>query len=203
MIQLKDIEARYGEDVIFSNLSLKIPQASFFGIVGPSGIGKSTLLRVIAGLHSPSKGEIIINNQSFFPNTKQARKNIAKDMGYIFQDFGLFQNLSVWDNMAVVQKDKDVIQIENLLKQFDIYDRKDAYPSKLSGGQKQRLAIARALLLNPKILLIDEATSSLDEKLTSEFMEYMKKLNSKGLTIVLITHEMELVNQYCTDVYKL
>lgn len=193
MIQIENLEARYGKDIVFSNLNLEIPTASFFGIVGPSGIGKSTLLRMIAGLNIPTQGSIIIDNN----------KETSKDIGYIFQDFALFQNLSVWDNMAIVQKVKDENQIFELLTRFDILDRKDAYPNTLSGGQKQRLAIARALILKPKILLIDEPTASLDDKLTLEFMDYMKELNKQGLTIVLISHEMDLVNTYCTEVYTM
>lgn len=203
MIRLKNIEAKYGDDIVFTDLNLEIKDQSFYGIVGPSGVGKSTLLRLIAGLLEPAKGTIDINDASFFPNTKENRRKIATDIGYIFQDFALFLNLSVWDNMAVVQKIKDSKQIEKLLKQFDIYERKDAFPDQLSGGQKQRLAIARALILNPKILLIDEATSSLDAVLTKQFMDYMTKLNQSGITIILITHELDLVEKYCTDVFTL
>ncbi len=203
MITLNNIEASYGNNIIFTNLNLEIPTASFFGIVGPSGIGKSTLLRILAGLHDPSQGKININDKAYYPNTDKQRNIMKKDIGYIFQDFALFQNLTVWENMAVVLDKKDDKKIEELLKRFDIYARKDAYPIKLSGGQKQRLAIARALLLNPKILLIDEATSSLDQNLTKEFMDYMQTLNKQGMTIVLITHELELVKNYCTDVFEL
>lgn len=203
MISLQNIEARYGDDIIFKDFNLTIPKQSFYGIVGPSGVGKSTLLRIIAGLLEPSKGEVIIEEDIFYPNTKEAQKEISKKIGYIFQDFALFSNLSVWDNMRVVQTKKDDTKITSLLKQFEIYERKDAYPNELSGGQKQRLAIARALMLNPKILLIDEATASLDEKLTQQFMEYMVKLNQEGMTIILITHELNLVDSYCTEVYTL
>lgn len=203
MISLQNIEARYGDDIIFKDFNLTIPKQSFYGIVGPSGVGKSTLLRIIAGLLEPSKGEVIIEEDTFYPNTKEAKKEISKKIGYIFQDFALFSNLSVWDNMRVVQTKKDDAKITSLLKQFEIYERKDAYPNELSGGQKQRLAIARALMLNPEILLIDEATASLDEKLTQQFMEYMVKLNQEGMTIILITHELNLVDTYCTEVYTL
>lgn len=203
MIRCENLQAKYGEDIIFSNLNLEIPSASFFGIVGESGVGKSTLLRMLAGLHTPTQGSITINNQTFHPNTKDKKQSIANDIGYIFQDFALFSNLTVWENMEVVQKKKDKKQIEELLKRFSIYDRKDAFPDNLSGGQKQRLAIARALILQPKILLIDEATSSLDPTLTQQFMEYMTRLNQNGLTIILITHEIDLVDTYCSHCFKL
>ncbi len=203
MIRCENLTGQYGDDIIFSNLSLDIPTQSFFGIVGESGVGKSTLLRMLAGLHAPTEGSITINNQTFHPSTKDKKQSIANDIGYIFQDFALFSNLTVWENMEVVQKKKDKKQIESLLKRFSIYDRKDAYPDNLSGGQKQRLAIARALILKPKILLIDEATSSLDPVLTQQFMEYMRDLNEKGLTIILITHEIDLVETYCSHCFKL
>lgn len=206
MITLENVKASYGNDTVFENISLIINEGDFYGIVGPSGVGKSTLLRIIAGLLEPKEGIVKIDNQKLFANTKiskEEKKKATKDIGYIFQDFALFENLSVWDNMAIVQKEKDNEQIVNLLNQFKIYDRKYAYPDNLSGGQKQRLAIARSLILNPKILLIDEATSSLDNELAYEFMDYMKELNDEGITIVMISHEIELVEKYCKEIYKI
>ena len=128
---------------------------------------------------------------------------ITKKIGYIFQDFSLFPNMTVWKNLEIVQKEKDSKQIEDLLNQFGIYERKDAYPDELSGGQKQRVAIARALVLKPQILLIDEATSSLDFELTEEFMNHMTQLNKNGITMVFITHEIALVDQYCSRKYDM
>ncbi|NLW14691.1 MAG: ATP-binding cassette domain-containing protein [Erysipelothrix sp.] len=206
MIEIRNVSASYGKDIVFSNLDLSIKKQAFFGIVGPSGVGKSTLLRIIAGLHTPDSGSVMINNKYLVNNDKKINKKekllITQDIGYIFQDFALFDNLTVWNNMKLVKNNKK--DIESLLKRFDILDKKDSFPDNLSGGQKQRLAIARALLLSPKILLIDEATSSLDDKLTHEFMQYMQELNKmEGLTIVLITHETDLVDTYCTDKYTL
>lgn len=204
MIKLKNICVNYGECTVLNNLNLDISNGDFLGIVGPSGIGKSTLLRVIAGLLQPSSGEVWIDDDLLDSNLKSKDKqNITKKIGYIFQDFSLFPNISVYDNLAIVQKEKDPNQIESLLKQFGIFDRKDAYPDELSGGQKQRVAIARALVLNPSILLIDEATSSLDSELTKEFMEHMTLLNKKGMTLVFITHETHLVDSYCTSKYDM
>ena len=191
MIELKDITMAYQDTIIFENLNLKINQGEFVGLVGPSGIGKSTILRLIAGLNKPTQGTVTINGKT---RNQAAKKAAPKEIGYIFQDFGLFSNLTLLENMQIVSDDQH--KIETLLKQYDIDSRKSAYPDELSGGQKQRLAISRALLLDPSILLIDEATSALDETLTQAFMEHMVKLNQEGKTILLITHDVGLVKQY-------
>jgi ABC-type methionine transport system ATPase subunit len=204
MIKLNNICVNYGSNTILNTFNLEVMEGEFLGIVGPSGIGKSTLLRVIAGLLNPSSGEIWIQNELLSPSLKTKEKQkITKKIGYIFQDFSLFPNMTVFNNLAIVQKEKDNNQIETLLKQFGIYDKKDAYPDELSGGQKQRVAIARALVLNPSILLIDEATSSLDSELTKEFMDYMTVLNKQGMTMVFITHETHLVDTYCSRKYDM
>lgn len=201
MIRLQNITASYNTTPIFEGLDLEIKKGAFMGIVGPSGIGKSTILRIIAGLLTPLKGRVDINDAPLYDDkeavSKEAKKEIMKDIGYIFQDFGLFPNMSVLQNLQIVNNDKQ--KIMDVLEQFKLLDRKDAYPDELSGGQKQRVAIARALMLNPKILLIDEATSSLDAKLAYEFMEYMQSLNKMGMTLVFITHDTNLVDTYCSE----
>jgi len=191
MIVLENIQMAYQDRIVFDHLNLTIKEHEFVGIVGPSGSGKSTLLRLIAGLLVPNQGTITINNKKL---TTKSKKEVTKDIGYIFQDFSLFSNLTVKQNMSIVLNDE--YKITQLLTQFDIMERSNAYPDELSGGQKQRLAIARALLLDPSILLIDEATASLDQKLKHEFMSLMVALNKQGKTIIFITHEEHLVDTY-------
>lgn len=204
MISIQNLTVSYQNETVFNNLSLNINKGDFVGIIGPSGIGKSTLLRSIAGLIKPQTGSIYLNNQPFLIDgsfTNQTPK-LQQEIGYIFQDLCLFPNLTVWENLEVVQKHRDSKQIETLLYQFDIYNQRNAYPDELSGGQKQRTSIARASILNPSVLLIDEATSALDETLTHEFMNYIQMLNQSGITILFITHQNELISGYCTKTYE-
>lgn len=205
MISLENITLKYGNRTIIKDFNLNVKEGEFLGITGPSGIGKSTLLKSIAGLVHCDTGSILINSHYTFLNGKKVKyvsqENPTNLIGYIFQDFALFPNLSVYDNLKIVRN--DISRIQKLLKQFNLYSIKDSFPDQLSGGESQRVAIARALLLQPQILLIDEATSSLDPKLTLEFMEFMRSLNNSGITIVFVTHEVKLVEQYCTKELKL
>jgi len=209
MIQLENICVNFTDK--HHNLIKAVDDASFsvtrgevFGIIGYSGAGKSSLIRVINLLQKPVSGKIIVNGQSMIELTPQQLRLKRKKIGMIFQNFNLMNSSTVYENIlyplrhsALSHQDKDK-KINRLLKLVGLESKRDVYPSQLSGGQKQRVAIARALANDPEILLCDEATSALDPKTTLSILKLLKDLNKVlGLTIVLITHEMQVVKEIC------
>ncbi len=179
------------------NVSLNVKKGEIVCLIGPSGSGKSTVLRCIEGLEIPEKGEIYIDNEKLDPNNPSSFKNIRSHMGFVFQHFNLFPNMSVIDNLTlalinVYKMDKQEAEKKamELLTRVGLADKRNEYPNNLSGGQKQRVAIARALCLNPDIMLFDEPTSALDPEMVIEVLEVMKSLAKEGMTMVIVTHEM-------------
>ncbi len=179
------------------NVSLNVKKGEIVCLIGPSGSGKSTVLRCIEGLEIPEKGEIYIDNEKLDPNNPSSFKNIRSHMGFVFQHFNLFPNMSVIDNLTlalinVYKMDKQEAEKKamDLLTRVGLADKRNEYPNNLSGGQKQRVAIARALCLNPDIMLFDEPTSALDPEMVIEVLEVMKSLAKEGMTMVIVTHEM-------------
>ncbi len=179
------------------NVSLNVKKGEIVCLIGPSGSGKSTVLRCIEGLEIPEKGEIYIDNEKLDPNNPSSFKNIRSHMGFVFQHFNLFPNMSVIDNLTlalinVYKMDKHEAEKKamELLTRVGLADKRNEYPNNLSGGQKQRVAIARALCLNPDIMLFDEPTSALDPEMVIEVLEVMKSLAKEGMTMVIVTHEM-------------
>ncbi|MCA1065226.1 methionine ABC transporter ATP-binding protein [Rossellomorea aquimaris] len=208
MIEIRNLVKTYKTKkqtvVGVDNVSVKIEKGEIFGIVGYSGAGKSSLLRCLNLLETPTSGEIIIDGQDFTKlNSKQLRLARQKT-SMIFQHFHLIKSKTVFDNLAFalkaarVPKGKIKPRVDELLDMVGLSDKADAYPSQLSGGQKQRVGIARALANDPSVLLCDEATSALDPNTTKSILKLLKKINRElGLTIVLITHEMEVVKEIC------
>ncbi len=204
MIDLNDLCKSYGENPALRNIELFIQEGEIFGIIGKSGAGKSTLLRTINLLERPSQGDVIVDNQ-ILTNLNQAELRQARHkIGMIFQQFNLLNSQTVYDNIALPMRIQGISEsdiqakIEELLDLVNLSDKRDTKPRQLSGGQQQRVAIARALSCSPKILLCDEATSSLDPESTESILTLLKKINERyGITIVLITHEMDVVKQIC------
>ncbi|EOL43796.1 methionine import ATP-binding protein MetN 1 [Enterococcus phoeniculicola] len=211
MIELTNI------DVIFQqkkekieavkNVNLKIDKKDVFGIVGYSGAGKSSLVRVINYLQKPTNGKVVIDNVELGQLSARELRKERKKIGMIFQHFNLMSARTISDNVEFSlkysgkSKKERKDKVIELLALVGLSDKKDAYPSQLSGGQKQRVAIARALANDPEILLCDEATSALDPKTTLQILDLLRKLNKElGLTIVLITHEMQVVKEICNKV---
>ncbi|MFZ3576737.1 methionine ABC transporter ATP-binding protein [Virgibacillus sp. DJP39] len=189
------------------DLSLTIKEGEIFGVIGYSGAGKSTFVRLLNRLEEPSSGRIVIDEQEITAlNTKQLR--IARqEIGMIFQHFNLLWSRTVRDNIAFpleiagVSRSERERRVTELIGLVGLAGREDAYPSQLSGGQKQRVGIARALANNPKVLLCDEATSALDPETTNSILDLLVDINEKlGLTIILITHEMHVIRKICNQV---
>lgn len=199
MITIEGLTKKYGDDTVLKSINLEIAQGEVVCIIGPSGSGKSTLLRCLNGLEKPSEGIVRVNQQEI--SSKAHRKSGAK-MGMVFQRFNLFPHMSVLKNiteapMVVGKMVKPIAESKAtlLLKKVGLEDKAAAYPGQLSGGQQQRVAIARALAMEPEVMLFDEPTSSLDPELVGEVLAVMKNLALEGMTMVVVTHEMNFARE--------
>ena len=196
-LEVKNLKKSFGNHEVLKDISLFVKQGEVISIIGSSGSGKSTILRCINLLEEPSGGDIIIEGKSIL-NDDAAKKEMRKVVGMVFQSFNLFENMNVLKNcmigqIKVLKRNKEEakeIALKNL-KSVGMDAYINAKPSQLSGGQKQRVAIARALSMNPKCLLFDEPTSALDPEMVSEVLDVIKSLAKTGLTMVVVTHEMQ------------
>ena len=202
MINIKNLNKHYGDTKVLNNISIDIKEGEIFAIVGHSGAGKSTLMRCINGLEDYTDGSLMVNNKEIKTLEKDELREFRKNIGMIFQHFSLIQRKTVFENIALpmelwgYKKDEILIKVKDLLALVGLSEKIHSYPKELSGGQKQRVAIARALTLNPDILLSDEATSALDPNTTTSILNLLKQINEKlNITIILVTHEMEVVKQ--------
>ncbi len=211
MIRFENVSKEFDSEGIsvaaVKDVSLEINKGEVFGIIGFSGAGKSTLVRCINLLERPTKGKVFINEKEITALSESELKEQRKKIGMIFQQFNLFSNRTVYNNVEFPLKRSKLTRrqkqekVMRLLKLVDLEDKASAYPSQLSGGQKQRVAIARALANDPEILLSDESTSALDPKTTKSILTLLKKLNRElGITIVVITHEMQVIKDICDRV---
>ncbi|RDW18682.1 methionine ABC transporter ATP-binding protein [Oceanobacillus arenosus] len=189
------------------NLNLKINQGEIYGIIGYSGAGKSTFVRLLNRLEEPSSGKIFIDKQEITSLKSNELRLARREIGMIFQHFNLLWSRTVKENIAFpleiagISKDKREKRVQELIDLVGLSGRENAYPSQLSGGQKQRVGIARALANKPKVLLCDEATSALDPETTNSILELLVDINAKmKLTIILITHEMHVIRKICNRV---
>ena len=207
MISVKDISKSYGPVTAVKKVDLDIPSGCIYGIIGRSGAGKSSLLRVMSLLETPDKGEVHYNGQRVDTLQGTGLLEERKKMGMIFQNFNLFSSRNVFGNIAYPleiqgmnrkQIDK---RVSELLEMVDISDKRKTRLRELSGGQKQRVAIARALAANPEVLFCDEATSSLDPQTTRSILALIRNLQQRlKITVVLITHQMEVIREICHEV---
>ena len=198
MIEIKDLSKSYGDKEILKNINLIINDNEIVAIIGKSGCGKSTLLRCISRLENITKGSIYIDNEDI-----NNIKDYYKKVGMVFQSFNLFENLNVLDNLILapvklklMTKDEAIKKAKNYLKDIGLINKIKEYPKNLSGGEKQRVAIIRALMENPKIILFDEPTSSLDPQMTQEVLDLMKRLSSLNITIIVVSHEMNFIKEF-------
>lgn len=206
IIEIKNLKKSFGNTDVLKNINLDIYQGEVLTIIGSSGSGKSTLLRCLNLLEEPSDGIILFENSNLLDQGTNINQLRTK-MGMVFQNFNLFNHKNVLDNctlapIKVLNQSKEEA-IDYSLKMLDSVGMKDfAYqnPNSLSGGQKQRVAIARALAMKPDILLFDEPTSALDPEMVGEVLEVMKSLASQGMTMVVVTHEMEFAKEVSSRV---
>lgn len=193
MIEIKNLVKKFGNKTIINDFSLSIQEGQIVAIVGPSGGGKTTLLRCISGLETFDEGSILIGGQPLAQN--QQKK--AKQIGVVFQDFNLFPHLNVLENVILapqmtqmLTKEAAIEQASGLLSELGLAAKLQHYPFELSGGQKQRVAIARALILAPQVLCYDEPTSALDPELRDNVAETLLNLRRKGVTQIVVTHDV-------------
>ncbi|MNH77437.1 Arginine transport ATP-binding protein ArtM [compost metagenome] len=196
MISIKNLHKSYGKLEILKGIDAEIEKGEVVVVIGPSGSGKSTFLRCLNLLEQPTAGEIRFEGELI--TDKKHNINLTREkMGMVFQQFNLFPHKTVLQNITLAPmqvKNLDRSKAEeialDLLRTVGLEDKKGAYPAQLSGGQKQRIAIARALAMEPHVMLFDEPTSALDPEMVGEVLDVMKKLAEKGMTMVIVTHEM-------------
>lgn len=201
MIKIENLNKYFGEKHVLKDINLEIKKGEVVALIGPSGSGKSTLVRCIDYLEEPTSGSIYIDGENIAKVGKYIDR-IRQKIGMVFQHFNLFPHKTVMENITLaplltgkLTKDEAEKKAMELLKTMDLLDKKDAYPNSLSGGQKQRIAIARALAMEPEIMLFDEATSALDPEMVGEVLSVMKYLAETGMTMIVVTHEMAFAKQ--------
>ncbi len=200
LLTVKNLTKTYNKKNVLKNINFSVEEKEIVSIIGPSGSGKSTLLRCINRMVTPTSGEILFDRKLI---TSANIGEIRKEIGMVFQHFNLFENLTVLENITLAPvKLKLLSQAEAkkralaMLKEINLYDKKDSYPISLSGGEKQRVAIIRTLILEPRLILLDEPTSALDPEMTKEVIELIKHLKDKGITLIIVSHEMEFVKEF-------
>ena len=209
MIRLKNIKKSFGHHEVLKGIDLTVEQGEVVVILGPSGSGKTTLLRCINFLEKPDEGEISIDGQTV--DAQRAGKNevlaLRRKTGMVFQHYNLFKNKTALENvmegLVVARQVPEAAARETsraFLEKVGLGAKMDAYPSQLSGGQQQRVGIARALALNPQVILFDEPTSSLDPELVGEVLGVMKKVAKEGITMIVVTHEMSFARDISNHV---
>lgn len=196
MINVKQLSKSFGDNEVLKAIDLTVKEGEVVVIIGPSGSGKSTILRCLNLLEEPTSGEIFFEGQNITAPDSNIDQ-IRQKMGMVFQSFNLFPHMSVVDNLTITPvkiKKEDPTKAKEqalaLLDQVGLKEKSDSYPASLSGGQQQRVAIARALAMNPDVMLFDEPTSALDPEMVGEVLAVMQDLAKKGMTMVVVTHEM-------------
>ena len=206
IIQIKDVNKWFGDFQVLKNINLEVEKNKKIVVCGPSGSGKSTLIRCINRLEEHQKGSIVVDGTELTEETKNIEQ-IRAEVGMVFQQFNLFPHLSILDNCTLApiwvkkmpKKDAEELALKHLEK-VQIADQAYKYPGQLSGGQQQRCAIARALCMEPKIMLFDEPTSALDPEMIKEVLDAMVNLAKAGMTMIVVTHEMGFAKEVADEV---
>jgi polar amino acid transport system ATP-binding protein len=206
IVSIRGLRKSFGDHVVLQGIDFEVQASQVVVIIGPSGSGKSTFLRCCNGLEKPDSGRVDICGHTLAQAgqllDEQRLNQLRQDVGMVFQSFNLFPHLSVIDNITVgprkvrgVARQQAKAQAMVLLNKVGLAEKADAMPASLSGGQKQRVAIARALAMQPKVMLFDEPTSALDPELVGEVLQVMKLLASEGMTMMVVTHEMDFARE--------
>lgn len=209
MIEARKIRKSFGDILVLDDISLKVEKGDVIAILGPSGSGKTTLLRCLNFLEKADSGELVFDDVVYDMKTisKKDIATIRKKTAFVFQNYNLFLNMTAMQNVMEglvtarkMSKEEAREKALSALEKVGMLDRKDHYPSQLSGGQQQRVAIARALALDPEIIYFDEPTSALDPELIGEVLQVMKKLANEGMTMLVVTHEMNFARNVSNKV---
>lgn len=205
MLELRNISKKFGDKQILKDFNLIVPEKQVLAIVGPSGGGKTTLLRMLAGLETIDSGQVIYNGE-ILDVTELEKRNL---LGFVFQDFQLFPHLSVLENLTLspihtmnISKEEAEEKAQALLARLGLYEHAKAYPYSLSGGQKQRVALARAMMINPEIIGYDEPTSALDPALRLEVEKLILQNREMGMTQIVVTHDLQFAENIADSILK-
>ena len=206
LIEVKNLQKQFGDNKVLDGISTDICQGEVVAIIGPSGSGKSTFLRSLNLLEVPTGGQILFEGTDITDPKVDINRHRQK-IGMVFQQFNLFPHKSVKENimlapitLGLLTKEEASEKADELLARVGLPDKADSYPDRLSGGQKQRIAIARALAMNPDVMLFDEPTSALDPEMVGDVLNIMKELAADGMTMVVVTHEMGFAREVATRV---
>lgn len=208
MVRMKKVSKIYdsSKTLALDNVDLEIKEGEFIFLVGPSGSGKTTLMKLITGEIRATSGQVIVNDFDMVAIKRRKLPQVRRTLGVIFQDYRLIENMTVYDNVAfamrvVGAKNADIKKrVPYVLELVGLEGREKRYPTELSGGEQQRVAIARALVNNPRMIVADEPTGNLDPVRSLELMLLFEKINEMGTTILVVTHEKELVNAFAKRV---
>ena len=206
LIQVQDLKKSFGTQVVLDGITTEIDQGEVVAIIGPSGCGKSTFLRSLNLLEEPTSGTILFEGTDITDKSVDINK-MRQKIGMVFQQFNLFPNYTIQNNitlapvkLGLMTQQEAEKKAKELLERVGLPERANDYPSELSGGQKQRIAIARALAMNPDVMLFDEPTSALDPEMVGEVLELMRELARDGMTMVVVTHEMGFAREVANRV---
>src|SRR5688572_2674370 len=200
MILFDSVTKKFGSSIALDNISLELKQGEFVFLVGPSGAGKSTLLRVLTKEVQPTSGKVVVDKIDITKIKDKDVPSLRRKVGVVFQDFKLLEERTVFENVALTlevlgKSDEEIVKpVEHILKLVEIWDKRNLFPRQLSGGEAQRTAIARAVVGKPAVLLADEPTGDLDPKTAWGVIQLLNEINSWGTTILMATHNQEVVN---------
>lgn len=205
MLEIKNLKKSFGSKKVLNGINLKVSKGELIGIIGPSGCGKSTFLRSVNLLEKPTSGKIILDGDTLDEKTNLTK--LRRKIGMVFQQFNLFDNMTVIENITcapillnIMNKKEAYTEAKRLLKKINLSDKENFYPSELSGGQQQRVAIIRTLLMKPEMILFDEPTSALDPEMIGEVTNLMRDIANGGMTMLIVSHEMNFIKNFCTRV---